>query len=208
MPLGRAILFVLILHWVTTASYAEQIEGRVTNAQGASVSGAKVTAVHRDNSLRREATTGSDGTYAIGGLEPGVYTVTLLGVSGQATLRRQVTLGSGASSVRANFQLPAAAAQNVAGAEERNPNIFIYRIDLNDLRNRLTTARGPDPQYLPELKPEQNYFGAELGAPLLAFETLRPRALLRSWRASLTGLHQNSPLNARNFFNDVFRPFI
>ncbi|OFW43446.1 MAG: hypothetical protein A3J28_10360 [Acidobacteria bacterium RIFCSPLOWO2_12_FULL_60_22] len=201
MPLGRAILFVLILHWVTTASYAEQIEGRVTNAQGASVSGAKVTAVHRDNSLRREATTGSDGTYAIGGLEPGVYTVTLLGVSGQATLRRQVTLGSGASSVRANFQLPAAAAPNVAGAEERNPNIFIYRIDLNDLRNRLTTARGPDPQYLPELKPEQNYFGSEFGTPLLAFETIRPRPLLRSWRGSLSGFHQNSALNARNFFN-------
>src|SRR3972149_4611828 len=117
MPLGRVIFFALILLWVTTVSSAAQIEGRVTNAQGASVSGAKVTAVHRDNGIRGEATTGSDGTYTIGGLQPGVYTVTLLGVSGQATLRRDVTLGSGASSVRANFQLPAAAAQN--RSEER-----------------------------------------------------------------------------------------
>jgi hypothetical protein len=43
--------------------------------------------------------------------------------------------------------------------------------------------------------------GAEYGAPLLSFEIVRPRSLLRAWRGSVSALHQNSALNARNFFN-------
>ena len=127
----------------------------------------------------------------------GLYLVAVAGPAG--ALRREVVLAAGSAEARADFQFaPAAAAPT---AEERNPNIFIYRIDLNDLRNRLTVARGPSPEYIPEFKAEQNYLGAEFGTPLFVFEPLRPRALLPSWRGSLFGLHQNSVLNARNFFN-------
>ena len=201
MKLGRKILFSLAILNVAAVAWAAQIEGRVTTEQGAAVAGIKVTVVHRDNGGRWEATTKEDGTYAVADLESGAYTVTVAGASGQPPLRRELTLGSGAGSIRADFQFPAPTVQNVAGAEERNPNIFIYRIDLNELRNRLNVGRGPDPQYLPEFRPEQNYFGAEFGAALVNFEVIRSRPLAGAWRGSASGLHQNSALNARNFFN-------
>jgi len=113
---------------------------------------------------------------------------------------RQVTVGSQAEPNRADFRFTAVATEGVAGLEERNPNIFIYRIDLNDLRNLLTLFRGPSPTYIPEFLAEDNYFGAEYGAPLLSFQPLRPRTLLKDWHASVSATHQNSALNARNFF--------
>jgi len=116
-------------------------------------------------------------------------------------LRREVAVGSEADPAHTDFHFTAAAAEGVAGLEERNPNIFVYRIDLNDLRNLLTLFRGPSPTYIPELLAEDNYFGAEYGTPLLSFQPLRPRALLKDWHASLSATHQNSALNARNFFN-------
>ena len=194
------IIFALLLV-ATVAARAGEIRGRVSNAQGASVAGTKVTATNQKEGARWEATTGSDGTYALEGLEPGVYTLTIAGASGQEALRRQVVLGPESGTARADFQLAPAAAQTVSAAEERNPNIFVYRIDLNELRNRLTVGRGADPQYIPEFRPEQNYFGAEFGASLLNFEVIRSRSLLSSWRGSVSALHQNSALNARNFFN-------
>jgi len=80
-------------------------------------------------------------------------------------------------------------------------DIFIYRIDLNDLRNLLTLFRGPNPTYIPAFLAEDNYFGAEFGTPLLSFQPLRSRQLLADWHASVSATHQNSALNARNFFN-------
>src|SRR3972149_364165 len=194
------IIFALLLS-AAVAARAGEIRGKVSNAQGASVAGTKVTATNQKEGARWEATTGSDGTYALEGLEPGVYTLTIAGASGQEALRRQVVLGPESGTARADFQFAQAAAQPVSAAEERNPNIFVYRIDLNELRNRLTVGRGSDPQYIPEFRPEQNYFGAEFGAPLLNFEVIRSRSLLSSWRGSVSALHQNSALNARNFFN-------
>lgn len=180
------------------AAFGAQIQGRVTNAQGAGVAGAKVTVTQPSEEGKWEATTSADGTYTVTGLASGLYLVAVAGPAG--TLRREVVLAAASAEARADFQFapPAAAAPT---AEERNPNIFIYRIDLNDLRNRLTVARGPSPEYISEFKTEQNYFGAEFGAPLFVFEPLRPRTLFQSWRGSLFGLHQNSVLNARNFFN-------
>ena len=198
MKVGAYLAFLLFACGV---AYGGEIQGRVLNAQGAGVAGAKVKVTTPQNGEEWEATTAADGAYTIPALQPGVYTVTVSGPAGLGTLRRGVIIAGTSSPAQANFQFPAAAAQTAAGAEERNPNIFIYRIDLNDLRNRLTIARGPDPQYLPELKADQNFFGSEFGTPLLSFETLRPRTPVRRWRGSLTGLHQNSPLNARNFFN-------
>ncbi len=191
-----ALLFVRSL--LAAGADAGEIDGRVLNAQGAALPGVEVTVAEKSGDGRWNAVTGPDGSYSIGGLRSGLYTVTVFPGSGQAALRRQVSLGE--APARADFRVPAAA-QQLAGADERNPNIFVYRIDLNDLRNRLTLLRGADATYLRELRPTENYFGAEFGAPLFAFEGMRPRSILSSWHGSLSGLHQNSALNARNFFN-------
>jgi hypothetical protein len=178
-----------------------EIQGRVLNAQGVPVAAATVTVSTNHEPPLATVVTAVDGSYAISNLEPGVYTVTVSIANGQQVLRREVVLEGEAAPVLADFRFTAEAAAEVAGLEERNPNIFIYRIDLNDLRNLLTLFRGPGPTYIPEFLAEDNYFGAEFGTPLLSFHPLRPRSLLSDWHASVSATHQNSVLNARNFFN-------
>ena len=188
----------VILLWAG-AVRAEDIEGKVTNAQGSAVAGVKITAAPANGEAPVEVTTGPDGSYSFVGLGPGIYTVTVSMPAGQSSLRREVAVGNESGIIQAHFQFSPVTAQAVSGSEESNPNIFVYRIDLNELRNRLTIGRGPDPQYIPEFRADQNYMGAEYGAPLLSFEIVRPRSLLSSWRGSVSALHQNSALNARNF---------
>lgn len=183
-------------------AFSGEIRGKVLNAQGAAVAGATVS-ISSSNGQESKATTAADGTYTIPNVQAGEYIVTLTAAPGPVTLRRNVAIREADELVRADFQLPQTAAESspAVAAEERNPNIFIYRIDLNDLRNRLNVGRGPDPQYTPEFMAEQNYYGVEFGAPLFRFEPLRSRNLAREWRGSVFYLHQNSALNARNFFN-------
>src|SRR5215471_4679802 len=154
-----------------------------------------------DQALRAKTVTGTDGTYSVLNLEPGLYTMAVSLAEGQQVLRQDVTVDNDCGLTQADFRFTSAATTEVTGLEERNPNIFIYRIDLNDLRNLLTLFRGPSPTYIPQFLAEQNYFGAEYGAPLLSFQPLRSRALFNEWHASVSALHQNSALNARNFFN-------
>jgi hypothetical protein len=183
------------------AAFGAEIQGRVLDSQGGPVRGAAVVAGSSHGPAQAKAVTAEDGSFTIPNLEPGAYTVTVSTANGQEVLRREVAVGNDAGPVRADFRFTVAAAEVVAGLEERNPNIFVYRIDLNDLRNLLTLFRGPSPTYIPEFLAEDNYFGAEYGTPLLSFQPLRPRTLLRDWHAAASATHQNSALNARNFFN-------
>ncbi len=195
-----AALFACFL--ASASAFGGEIQGRILNAQGAPVPGAAVTVSGNDDEpAAAKAVTAQDGSYAIPNLKPGAYLVTVSIANGQQVLRQQVSVESETAPARADFRFSTPAPEQVAGLEERNPNIFIYRIDLNDLRNLLTLFRGPNPTYIPEFLAEDNYFGAEYGAPLLSFQPLRPRTLLRDWHAGVSATHQNSALNARNFFN-------
>ena len=200
MKLASFVL-ALFVSLTAPAAFCSEIQGRVLDADGGPVRGAAIVVSAGAGSAQEKAFTAEDGSYAITNLEPGEYTVTVSLANGQEVLRRAVSVGNGAGPARADFRFAVNATQGVAGLEERNPNIFIYRIDLNDLRNLLTLFRGPNPTYIPEFLAENNYFGAEYGTPLLSFQPLRPRTLLKDWHASVSATHQNSALNARNFFN-------
>jgi len=184
-----------------SAAVAAEIHGRVLNAQGGPAPGATIIVSGKDQALRAKTVTGTDGTYSVLNLEPGLYTVAVSLAEGQQVLRQDVTVDNDGGLTEADFRFTSAATTEVTGLEERNPNIFIYRIDLNDLRNLLTLFRGPSPTYIPAFRADDNYFGAQYGAALLSFQPLRPRTLLRQWHGSASATHQNSALNARNFFN-------
>jgi hypothetical protein len=186
---------------VPSVAAAAEIHGRVVNAQGGPAPGATVTVSGKDQALRAKTVTGTDGTYSVMNLEPGLYTVAVSLAEGQQVLRQNVTVDNDGELTQADFRFSSAATTEVTGLEERNPNIFIYRIDLNDLRNLLTLFRGPSPTYIPAFRADDNYFGAQYGAALLSFQPLRPRTLLRQWHGSASATHQNSALNARSFFN-------
>nr|WP_231621657.1 carboxypeptidase regulatory-like domain-containing protein [Sphingomonas sp. 37zxx] len=91
----------------TTAS----IRGTVTDASGAPVAGATVTAVATANNITRTATTAANGAYILNGVRTGEYRVTIAGADG-ATFERLVTVSIGQSATL-DAQLGAA-----AGAEE------------------------------------------------------------------------------------------
>ncbi len=181
----RILLFTILFASLAAPAWAfnGEIQGLVLNAQGGPVRGATVTVTAKDQEPLAKVLTSEDGSYAVSNLEPGVYTLTVSVVNTQQVLQMDVVVDSGTVSTRADFRFTADAAQELAGLEERNPNIFIYRIDLNDLRNLLTLFRGPNPTYIPAFLAEDNYFGAEYGAPLLSFQPLRPRPL-RTQRGS------------------------
>lgn len=193
-------LFAVFFSSFLSSGFGGEIHGRVLNAQGGPIEKATVTVSEGRDPSAAKVVTAEDGSYAVLNLEPGTYVIMVSLADGQQVLRREVAVDNDAAPARADFRF-AVAAEDVTGFEERNPNIFIYRIDLNDLRNLLTQFRGPNPTYIPELLAESNYFGAEYGAPLLAFQPLRPRTPLRDWHSSASATHQNSVLNARNFFN-------
>src|SRR3990172_8323268 len=154
---------------IAAPAWSGQIQGRVSNSQGDPVEGARIAVSSGQGEGLIEAVTEADGSYSIPGLQPGSYTVTVTTESAAGTLSRQVAIPEGDRPVQADFQFQQAAASSSIAAEERNPNIFVYRIDLNDLRNRLTVGRGPDPTFVPQLSSDRNYFGAEFGAPLLSY---------------------------------------
>ncbi|MGH9786085.1 MAG: TonB-dependent receptor domain-containing protein, partial [Terriglobia bacterium] len=174
---------------------------RVLTPQGVPVADAWIRVEKEENELHRAVLTRSDGSYAVPDLEQGVYAVRITGPEGQPSLLRHVVVGTPDSSVRIDFRLPIPAAQTSASRDEGNPNIFLYRMDLNALRRRLTIVRGTDPQYIGEFLPERNYFGAEYGAPLNEFTLLNRRSLASRWSYSVAKSLEHSALNARPFFN-------
>jgi len=189
----------LLLFGFATAQ-AGEIHGRVMNAQGVPVPGVRVLAEKDRGALRQEVLTSSEGTYELKELEQGVYSLTATAPTG-GSVRRDIVVGTPDSRVRMDFRLPAAGQQAASASDEGNPNIFVYRIDLNVARKRLTVVRGPNTQYIREFLPEQNYFGAEFGESLREFSPLSRRPLTSQWNSSILETFEHSALNARPFFN-------
>ena len=68
-------LMVLLLSVAAMAQFNGGIEGTVTDATGAVISGAKVTITNQETNAVRETVSGPTGTYRVTGLAPGKYSV-------------------------------------------------------------------------------------------------------------------------------------
>jgi len=96
-------LLFFVLPITSAQSFRGSIRGTVTDATGAVLPNAKVTAKSVATGLQREATTGADGAYVIAELSAGVYTLTAQAAS-LAEISRVVEVNVGLDS-DANFEL-------------------------------------------------------------------------------------------------------
>jgi hypothetical protein len=89
--------------------------------------------------------------------------------------------------------------QAIKGAEERNPNYFISKIDMHVVRE--TLRRSVIHPLAIEFNAAEPSYGAEFGVPLRQLSLIRPGNRQPAFHHSLYESHQNSTLNARPFFN-------
>jgi hypothetical protein len=88
MRIGTLVAsMALFLSSGSAQEFRATILGTVTDPSGASVAGASVKATKDDTNVSRETKTTADGVYAVIGLDPGRYTVTI-SANGFQTLRR------------------------------------------------------------------------------------------------------------------------
>src|SRR5260370_16073392 len=76
--LGAVIYLLLLLaasSWLGAQTVTSTLQGRISDATGAVIPGASVTALNADTGLKRTITGNAVGEYQIGGLPPGDYTV-------------------------------------------------------------------------------------------------------------------------------------
>lgn len=89
------LFFLLLAGGVTAAAQTAKISGQATDQQGAVVPSASVEAVSLDNSVKRDATTDSGGSYTIENLPPGQYRVTIQANGFDPVTSDVITLAAG-----------------------------------------------------------------------------------------------------------------
>lgn len=175
-----------------------KLEGWVNAENGQGLRGALVVARTKPGDWMGRTATDATGHYELSGVPAGRIVVQ---VSAAGFLAQELEIPvENQADRRRDFQLkPGVTLEPVRGAEERNPNSFISKIDLNAVRD-LMRRQVIDPVYL-DFAPDQSAYGAEFGSPLRRIFVAHPVAGSRDFHGSLSWSHQNSALNARPFFN-------
>ena len=118
------------------ADHRGAVQGRVTNATGAPVTDATVTAVNDDNGAQFTATTDVQGTYTFGALPVGKYTVALAQAGVTAFRRRGVEVAAdGKFSLDIRLDPATAAEAAAADREELLQRIATLEQRIGDLES-------------------------------------------------------------------------
>ncbi|MEE8160304.1 MAG: TonB-dependent receptor [Acidobacteriota bacterium] len=196
------ILLFALASVVSAQANGGEIRGRVEAENGQPLAQSTVVLANQRGDLRRETTTDAEGFYRFSRLPSGQYRVEASAQEYRTESKDEVHLTEGAA-VEVSFRLQAERRTlreaEERGAVERNPNIFIRRVDLNPLRDPFL-RRGIEPVFLSFSALENNY-GAEAGAAIRQILFVRPREPRHQIHASIYEAHQNSVFNARPFFN-------
>jgi hypothetical protein len=98
---GTRIVVVLLVGWLAApvafgqGETTSAIVGRVSDASGAAVAGATVTAIHAETRTKREAVTDESGRFSFAQLKPGLYSVSVEAAGFEAQRNEAVSAGLG-----------------------------------------------------------------------------------------------------------------
>ncbi len=204
MKLLGVLLALVWLHVFAPAGRSAEIHGQVLDAQGKAVAGAAVT-VQQDgaaNGLTPAITMQSaeDGTFNVPALAAGSYLIRVQKTGFAEQRQGPLEVNAGGPDVEVKIRLAASAeAETVRGAEERNPNDFILRLDNNAILNEMIRT-GVNGRFVTEFRADRNLYGEQFGYPLRTFEWAAAGRPLSAFHGSLFEFHQNHSLNARPYF--------
>lgn len=144
MLLRRALSLLLPIAFCAHAwaQIAGGLQGRVTDASGAAIAGARVTATRTSMGVAQTAATTADGYYAVTQLQPGTYSILVTAQGFATVLRRGVTVETGAA-VRVDVALKPGGAQETITVTEDAPLL------QSELSNIQTNIPGRTVQAIP-----------------------------------------------------------
>ncbi|MBI4443866.1 MAG: TonB-dependent receptor [Acidobacteria bacterium] len=193
-------LLILGLLWAALTCDAAEIRGKVTDSQGTAIDATAIVVQQNGSPVGVSSLTGQDGTYSIANLPPGAYVLVAQKPGYLQQAQGPVQVPGDGESLTVNFRLvPSREAEAVRGAEERNPNDFIIRLDTNAVQNELART-GANLRFFPEFRAANSYYGEQFGYPLRPVEAASLARPVAGWHGSLYEFHQNRALNARPFF--------
>ncbi|MGH9508931.1 MAG: TonB-dependent receptor domain-containing protein [Terriglobales bacterium] len=129
------LLLVLALSLLTPASLlaqlgSGQIEGTVTDPNGAVVSGAKITLMNTETGIARELTTGDSGGYRATALQPGIYNVKAEAQGFSTKEQKGITVTVG-STTTVDISLAVGSAQDTVTVESTPPTVDTEKTDVS-----------------------------------------------------------------------------
>ena len=173
--------------------FAAVIVGTVSGTEGTSVAGAQIIARQPETHFSQTVVTEEDGSYSFNALPPGVYTLTVRKPGFADLIQEKVNAGNNDETVRLDLQLRSSSEQTaVEGEEELNPNVFVVKLDTNEIQRQLG-RRGARVQFIREFRSQENYFGATYGYPLRGIAFAEPRTPLTTFHGTISDSHQNRP---------------
>jgi len=198
---GLLVLFLSLPQVVLAQEGQSQIRGRVESDSGQVPSQALVTIVGPED-FRKDTVPDREGYYQFSQLTGGTYQLESA-AEGHVTQRREGVELQAGETLTINFRLLRERATlrelEERGAEQRNPNIFIRRIDNSALVDPLA-REGIEPVFV-QFSATENRYGVDMGAPVRQIFFVPPEGPRNRVHASLYAAHENSSLNARPFFN-------
>jgi len=201
-----AKLITLILSFVLCSGALVQaqeakIQGEILGEAGGPIRQAMLVLVGQEG-VKRETVADDEGVYEFKFLPEDYYRLEVSADGYVSQIQEKIQLVGGAL-IQVDFRLVLARTTfreaEERGSEERNPNIFIRRVDLNAIRYPLL-LRGIESVFL-EFDAAKNQYGSDMGVPIRQMLFVQPKVPIRQFHMSFYGAHENSTLNARPFFN-------
>ena len=177
------------------------IRGIVVSSRGQPLSQTVVTLLEGPGKVRRETDTDAQGAYQFSQLPDGNYRIEAAAEGHITEVEEQIQLSGTTVEINFSLEIEITTLREVEerGVQERNPNIFVRKIDLNALRDPVW-RRGIEPVFL-QMVAVENKYGSDMGAPVRQMLFARPQDPLSRFNTSVYWVHENGSLNARPFFN-------